>query len=238
MSEQSRGSGDAPGAIGYSTPVTDVLGALGSIDGPLGSGVATALSLSLSVECLALHLELSRRVVGSDERSRYLNELEGRLGVWRDACRGAFTADQLHFGDVLVARRAQQAADSEGKRALADEEMTHLASANDVLLALLGVAHEIEAAADVMVSTHGSRVGEGEGATAGYLARAACESAATMLASNARSAANRGEALGVLLPRRAAIRAASLTLPSGRARDFLVVELDRLEAIALKSPRG
>jgi len=224
------GQGDAREAIGYSEPVADVLDAVGDLEGPLGSGAATALSLSLAVECLSLHRELSNRGAGSEERTRYLEGLEGRLEEWRKACRDAFVADQTHFGEVIAARRAQRVREGDGKRRHAEREMVHLACANDVLLALLDVAARVGRDAGVMVATHGSRVGEGEGATAGFLAGSARDAAATMLASNVRSAANRAGTLGVLLPRRAAILTACRKLPSGPARDFLEAELERLEA--------
>ena len=230
MGGHDAGQGDAPEAIGYSEPVIDVLSAVGDLDGPLGSGAATALSLALAVECLALHRELSNRAGGPEERTQYLAKLEGRLEGWREACRDAFVADQTHFGEVIAARRAQRVREGDGKRRQAEREMVHLACANDVLLALLDVARDVGRDAGLMVATHGSRVGEGEGATAGFLASSARDAVATMLASNVRSAANRSETLGVLLPRRAAIVSACRKLPPGTARDFLAAELERLEA--------
>lgn len=213
--------------VTYASTVDDVLAAVGGADGALGSGAATALSLSLGIECLALHLALTRRRSATPESEAWLAEVAAAVPAWREGCRRCFQEDQVHFAEVIKARRARSETPAGERADLAARELKHLARANGVLLSLLDVAGALASTADLMIRQHGARVGEGESATALALATAAEHALAAMLASNVGSAADRLEALGVALPAVDAVRTVVPSLPAGPGKERLVSALRR-----------
>ena len=170
--------------IDYDASISTVLDEIGSPAGSLASGAATALTLSLAVECLELALALS---AGRDERSdtaEYREALSLRLAGWRSSTRLAFVDDPSHFGVVIKARRRRDAAPEPEKRAHVEQELEALTNATGVLIELVQVSLRMEEDARVMLQLGGASLAAGEVATAQSLVLAAIDALLAMTESN------------------------------------------------------
>lgn len=211
--------------IDYGDTVQSTLEAVGSTDASLGSGAATALVLSIAVECLALQLSLTTKRSEQSEHSVYYSGLASRLETWRTEARRSFVEDSAHVGAVIQSRIQRDLAGDEERRIHVEAELGHLELANAVLLRLLDLSLGLEHDGDLMLGELGARRAEGEAATATCLARAATSALTMMLASNVRAAQRRWDDYGVEMGGRAAIREMVLRLPAGVARERLDGEL-------------
>ncbi len=212
----------------YSASISDVLESLGTREGSLASGAATALALSLAVECLALASTLSDRRSATPESADYHNALRFRLDPWRALSAQAFVDDPLLFNKVLEARAAGAAAAPGQRASHVDEELNALVEATRILVELLGLSLDVSEEARVMIGSHCAVHARGEAATANALARGATEALLAMADSNIatmrrRSAENdnRGVPLGPL-------RQCVDDLPEGATRKALTNSLHAL----------
>jgi len=175
----------------YDNDIQSVLTAIGRPDRPQTSGAAVALTLSVGIECLALHLALSTRADGADHHG-YHTDLRGRIDEWREVAQEAFVEDPVHVGEVIDARRARRAGPEGGSRGNARRELDALHQANAVLLRLMEVSLALEADASEMLRGRGVAHARAEAATAMHLAEAATRSVTSMLVANVATAKARG----------------------------------------------
>jgi hypothetical protein len=171
----------------YHNDIQSVLTAISRSDRPQSSGAAVALTLSVGIECLALHLSLSTRADGADPH-RYHTHLAGRIDEWREAAQRAFLEDPVHVGDVIDARRAQRMGPDGGSQQNAERELDALHQANAVLLRLMEVSIALEDDASEMLRGRGVAHARAEAATAMHLAEAATRSLTSMLVTNVATA--------------------------------------------------
>ena len=171
----------------YHNDIQSVLAAIGRPDRPQTSGAAVALTLSVGIECLALHLALSTRADGAAHHG-YHTGLGDRIDGWREAAQGAFLEDPVRVGEVIDARRAREAGPEGGSQGNARRELDALHQANAVLLRLMEVSLALEDDASEMLQGRGVAHARAEAATAMHLAEAATRSVTSMLVTNVATA--------------------------------------------------
>ena len=212
----------------YSASISDVLESLGTREGSLASGAATALALSLAVECLALASTLSDRRSATPESAGYHNALRCRLDQWRTLSARAFVDDPILFNQVLAARAAGAAAAPGQRVTHVDQELRALVEATRILVELLRLSLDVDEEACVMIGSHCAVHARGEAATANALARGATEAVLAMAGSNIetmhRRLAEYGDRDVPLDPLRQCID----DLPEGAARIALTNSLNEL----------
>lgn len=184
-------------SLDHDVTVRSVLDAIRSPEGPLGSGSAVALALSLGIECLALDLELTRRAGTRSEHEAYHAALGDRLEQWRRTTRRVFVEDPAHFGVVIEERRARDAAEGAQKATHVEQELAALALASRTLAELVDVAIGLVEDGESMRGGRGAPHADGEAATAAAFGRAAGEAIAVMLRSNADAVRRRSEQFGL-----------------------------------------
>ena len=204
----------------YQASVAAVLESIGSRHAPLASGAATALALSLGVECLALAAALSRRESIPNELVEYLDQLDARIREWRRVTAQGFVDDPVRFGHVLAARTARDAAPAQDRHAHVEREIDALTAATSGLIELLRLGLDLEDAAATMSEGRCVSHALGEVATARALARASNEAVLAMASSNLDAMRRRGRLDSVSVDVEPLGEAAA-SLPEGRARDAL-----------------
>jgi len=171
----------------YNNDIQSVLTAIGRTDRSQTSGAAVALTLSVAIECLALHLSLSTRADEPDHRE-YHTDLRGRIDEWREAAQRAFVEDPAHVRDVLDARLARRTGPEDESVERAQREVDALQQANAVLLLLMEISLALEVDAARMLDGRGVAHARAEAETAMHLAEAATRSVTSMLVANVATA--------------------------------------------------
>ena len=212
----------------YSASISDVLKNVGSREGSLASGAATALALSLAVECLALASTLSDRRPATPESADYHDALRSRLDRWRSDSARAFVEDPSLFKRVLAARAARAAAAAGQRASHVDEELNALVEATRILVELLGLSLDVDEEARVMIGSHCAVHARGEAATAKALARAATEAVLVMAGSNIATMSRRLAEYGDREVPLDSLRECIDDLPEGAARTALTNSLSEL----------
>jgi hypothetical protein len=211
--------------IDYRNTIQDALDAVGRTDGPLGSGSAIALALSLGVECLALQWSLTTSLAEGSDHAEYHGALGEHLRGWRAVTQQAFIDDATHFGIVITCRQLRDASADGEKRTHVESELDALECANGVLLRLIDVSLGLEYHADLMFRGSGAGHARGEAATAGALASAATNALASMLAANVRTVRQRASRYGVETVGLNEIWDVAQRIPHAAARQCLEEEL-------------
>ena len=174
----------------YRNDIHGVLTAIGRTDRPQTSGAAVALTLSIGIECLALHLSLSTRVA-RPEHDAYFESLRDHIEAWRESTQRAFVEDPAHVADLIDARRRGEEGEEATRLKTAQQEVEALRQANGVLVRLMDVSLSLEDHAAEMLRERGIAHARAEAATAMFLAEAATKSITAMLVANVRSASAR-----------------------------------------------
>jgi Rho-binding antiterminator len=171
--------------VDYGDSVDAVLRTIGSPDGGAGSGSAAALALSLGIECLALHVALTKRS-GDDDPGRRadLERLAERLHEWRALVRLAFAEDGDGVARMIGARRSRDRSEGEEERAAVAQEIRALREATIRLLSLVDVGQSLRAEAGLMLESRGVAHARAESATSIALAEAAIASLRRMIEAN------------------------------------------------------
>ena len=215
----------------YDTDIESVLTAISRSYRPQSSGAAVALTLSVGIECLALHLSLSTRADGADSHE-YHTDLRGRIDGWREAAQGAFLEDPVHVGDVIDARRARRMGPEGGSMENAQRELDALQQANAVLLRLMEVSLALENDASEMLRGRGVAHARAEAATAMHLAEAATRSVTSMLVTNVATARERAADFDVLPIDVRALEEIVKRIPDEEARMRLGRALATLDSVS------
>ena len=213
----------------YTASISTVLESVGTLDGALASGAATALTLSLGVECLALAGALSDRRSTTPESAEYHNALRSRLDRWRVLSARAFVDDPGLFNEVLAARAARDAAAPDQQANHVDQELRALVEATRILVELLRLSLDLEEEAGVMAGSHCAVHARGEAATAAALARAAIEATLAMADSNITTMRRRVAQYGCRDVPLVSLRQCIDALPEGAPRTTLTTSLNEIQ---------
>ncbi|MDA0313370.1 MAG: cyclodeaminase/cyclohydrolase family protein [Gemmatimonadetes bacterium] len=219
----------SPNSSSYHMSIDNALRDISSVDAAPASGAATALVLSLAIECLALQLALTLGSDSPQDHGLYYTALGDRLTKLREDARQSHHDDAAAFAGVLLERSRRREAPTEDHLLHVTREMECLAEANSVLLRMAALAHAIAADAEIMFSGRGAPQARAESGVAMHLAAAALNSVTEMLTLNVHTAVRRANDFGVRMSGVAAIRVAAAETPSADAKRRLENELGEID---------